>query len=125
MIKNYSPNIRWGKQHVELTLMQWDYKKVITVDVGGNCTGFDVIECAVTSLYDDLADKSDVAQIILHRDNGDTLEVSDEEMRAEEWLKAMLVSTQIVGWTPPTVNEVRAMNGGKALPDGDRPWSPA
>jgi hypothetical protein len=124
MITNYNPNIRWGKQHVEIVLMQWDYKKSFTVDIGGNCIGFDVIEAAVERIYDGLPSDELGPFVILTNSAGDDLECQDEEGREDEWIKDMVVSAQIVGWTSPTVNEVREMNGAKPLPDGDRPWQP-
>lgn len=128
MINEYNPNIRWGKQRVEVTLMQWGYSKKFTVDIGGNCTGFDVLESAAGRIYDALPKKDygedEVAFVVLDRPDGDTLECTDDESRDEDWLKDMIVSLQIVGYTPPTLNEVREMNGVAPLPDGDRPWQP-
>lgn len=127
MIAEYSPNIRWGKQHVEVTLMQWGYTKKFTVDVGGNCIGMDVIEGAISLVYDSLPTDprdSEMAVTVLTNKDGDTLECQDEEGRGEDWVREMVVSVQIVGWTPPTLNEVRKMNGAKPVPDGDRPWQP-
>jgi len=124
MIERYSPNIRWGKQHVEITLMQWDYSAKFTVDVGGNCTGLTVIDCAVENLYGTLLGEKPFASVALTRPDGDTLECSDDDERDDDWLKDMVVKAEIVGWTPPTQNEVREMNGAPPLPEGDRPWDP-
>jgi hypothetical protein len=54
MISDYNPNIEWGKQRVEIVLMQWAYKATFTLD--------------------------------------------EEDV----WLQRMVVSAQIVAWTPPT-----------------------
>lgn len=128
MIPEYNPNIKWGKQHVEIVLKQWDYSKTITVSVGGNCTGFDVLEAAAGRIYDDLPKRyygdEEYAYVVLERADGGTLECNDEEGRDEDWIKDMIVSARIVGYTPPTVNEVRKLYGKEPLADGDRPWQP-
>jgi hypothetical protein len=127
VIKEYSPNIKWGHQHVEVVLMQWGYSKTIKVDVGGNCHGMSVIDCAAGIICDQLYDEAEVdgaITLVLENAAGDTLLCEDEEDRGLDWIKDMIVSAQIVGWTPPTINEVRKMNGAKPVKDGDRPWSP-
>ena len=40
LITKYNPNIKWGKQHVEVVLMSWDYSRTFILDFGGNCRGF-------------------------------------------------------------------------------------
>lgn len=125
IIAEYSPNIRWGQQHIELVLKQWAYAATFVIDVGGNCTGFGVLETAIGSLYDKLPeDEHGAVYLELTRGDGDTLRIEDDDGRGEDWLKDMIVSASVIGWTPPTVNEIRAMNGAKPLPDGDRPWTP-
>lgn len=128
MITEYSPNIAWGKQKVEIVLMQWAYSKKIEVEIGGNCTGLSVLEAAIGRLYDSLlpeGDENDApAKIVLANEKGDTLECADDEDLGDDWLKNMVVSLQIIAYTPPTINEVRKMNGAKPVKDGDRPWQP-
>ncbi len=118
VIKEYSPNTRWGKQIVEIVLKQWAYSKTFTIEVGGNCTGMDVLECAIDILTDQLE-----GEVVL-KSGKKTLLVEDEEERDEEWVKDMVVSIQIVDWKRPTLNEIRAKNGADPLPDGDKPWDP-
>lgn len=125
MIEEYSPNICWGKQTVEITLKQWRYAATFKVEIGGNCRGFEVLETAIGTLFEGLYDPSnptDVARVVLKDSNGDTLLCSDDEDEGEAWLKPMVVSVAIVGWTPPTLNEVRARNGAPPIADGDEPW---
>ncbi|MFT4098452.1 MAG: DUF5406 family protein [Rhodoblastus sp.] len=125
IIAHYSPNIRWGKQKVEIVFKAWDYYVTAYVEIGGNCLGHSVMETAIGSVFETLEDdEHGQPKIILKRPDGKTLECVDEESRGEEWLADMCVSMRIVDWTPPTVNEVREMNGAKQLPDGDRPWQP-
>lgn len=121
IIAEYSPNIRWGKQHVEIILKQWKYESRFVKQIGGNCTGMDVLDCALDDLYDDLADGRDVPEVILTAPDGETLSCMDEEGLGERWLKRMCVSLRIVAYDPPTLNEVRARNGADSVPDGDRP----
>jgi hypothetical protein len=103
MISDYNPNIEWGKRTVEIVLMQWAYKATFTLDVGGNCTGFSVIESAVGNLYEQLLGDADFARVTLTNATGDTLLCEDEEEEEEDvWLQRMVVSAQIVAWTPPT-----------------------
>ncbi|MFG1462327.1 DUF5406 family protein [Xanthobacter sp. DSM 24535] len=118
-IEKYSPNIRWGKQRVSITLMAWGYKIERTVSVGGNCCGFVVIEAAICTLSDELD-----GEVTLTNDAGDTLDCSDDDNRGEDWVKRMVVSASIIEWEPPTLNEVRAMNGAAPLPDGERAYDP-
>ena len=118
VIEEYSPNICWGKQHVEIVLQQWQYEARFVELVGGNCLGVDVMEAAFGNLYDRL--EGDPVRVRLTAPNGDTLLCEDEHDRGDEWLKEMCVSIRIVAYDPPTVNEVRARNGVEPLPDGDR-----
>lgn len=126
LIRKYSPNTKWGKQHVEVVLMQWDYSTTYKVDIGGNCTGFGVLEAAVDRIYDSLMEIEDeVPTLILKKKGGKTLRcTADDDERQEDWIKDMVVSVRIVGWTPPTLNEVRKMNGAKPVKDGNQPWQP-
>lgn len=108
IIREYSPNIQWGKQQVEIVLMQWGYRESFKIFVGGNCHGLSVIECAVGILYDNLLTEGseDPAKVVLVKGN-DSLHCTDDEDRGEEWLKNMIVSAQIIDWIPPTLNEVQ------------------
>lgn len=126
IIAQYSPNIRWGKQHVEITLALWDYATTHVVLIGGNTRGLSVLEYAPQLLYDKLAEECepDLPKLILKSPAGKVLLSYDEDGLGEEWLKDMVVGLRIIDWTPPTVNEVRKLNGAKPLPDGDLPWSP-
>lgn len=124
-IERYSPNTRWGKQRVRLTLMLWGYTATHEVDVGGNCLGFDVIEAGASMLLDQLPESDGLPSVVLKDGNGSELLSVDEEDRGERWLKSMIVGAEIIAWFPPTLNEVRAMNGAKPLPDGDKLWDAA
>lgn len=122
VIGRYSPNIRWGKQVVELILKCWAYEKSFYVAVESNSVGFDVIEVAIGQLCDSLVDYQTGESIELLDRDGNGLICENEGEQSENWLRAMIVSARIVSWTPPTVNEVRAKNGAGPLLDGDRPW---
>ena len=129
VIARYNPNAKWGGQMVEIVLKQWDYQLVKTILVGGNCHGLSVMDCAVNNLYEECCDgvaDDGLPSITLARADGDTLLCEDEEDCGEDWLKNMVVSLRIVDYKPPTLNEMRAMNGAKPLPpeEGDQPWEP-
>lgn len=131
VISHYSPNLEWGKQHVEIVLRQWDYSAAHTVDIGGNCLGFSIMETAVGALFDRLANEAEgggeegpIVRVTLTNPKGETLLCTDDDDLGEEWLGKMVVSVAIVGWTPPTLNEVRKKNGAAPVPNGDVPWTP-
>ena len=127
VIAEYSPDIEWGEQHVEIVLKQWAYSVTHTVKIGGNCRGFSVLDAAVRRLYDALAgevDDGEPARVVLTSADGDTLLCEDDDEREEDWLKDMAVSARVVRYDPPTLNEVRARNGAAPVPDGDRPHPP-
>jgi Family of unknown function (DUF5406) len=125
VIQKYSPNTQWGKQVVEIILKAWGYSATFTEEVGGNCLGFDVIECAIVNLYDRLVDDgAEPTKVVLTNSSGDELLCEDDEDREEEWLKKMVVSARIVAWVAPTLNEVRAKNGAPPVADGDKPYDP-
>lgn len=97
----YDPNIRWAKQTVEIVIQQWDYTATFTVEVGGNCTGFSVIESAIESIFEEqIPTRTDyddpIAYVVLKNAAGDELEVEDDDECEEEWLKNMVVSARIV-----------------------------
>lgn len=100
-LKHYDPNISWAKHTFEITYMQWDYKLKTTVEVGGNCKGFDLFDSAISAHADKLfKDQGDFPALILFKNNNeDTLETSfaDEDGGdLEDWLKSMCISIQIV-----------------------------
>lgn len=125
VIKSYSPNIAWGKQVVEIVLKQWAYEKAFVVRVGGNCVGFAIFEAALSNLLDQLwPHDTDFASVTLTDPAGDTLLSEDEEDAGEFWLQRMVVSVRILAYEPPSLNEVRKMNGARPLLDGNRLWEP-
>lgn len=102
---NYDPNLttsgRMARQTVRLRFQQWNYKAELEAEVGGNCTGLDVISCAVGNAYESLPRLyADVASIELKDAEGNTLECSDDEDQGEDWLKDMLVGAEIVAIEP-------------------------
>lgn len=96
---NYDPNMtncgRRAKQTVKLTFQQWEYKAEMEVSVGGNCTGMDVIDCAVGNAYERLPEDCGYPCIDMADDDGGTLRCSDDDERGEDWLKDMLVKAEI------------------------------
>ena len=51
-MKNYDPNIRWGKHTVKVSFQRWDYKGFVMFRKGGNCKGLDVLALDEDDLYD-------------------------------------------------------------------------
>ena len=101
MKMNYDPNLvtcgKRAKQTVKLVFAQWEYRFETVVDVGGNCTGLSVIECAISSFADKMFDKSECPELVLAKENGDTLE---NEIEDEDDLKNMLVYAEILSIEP-------------------------
>jgi len=114
-VMDYDPNLtlcgRMAKQTVRLTFGMWEYRKTIEVEVGGNCTGLWVIDCAVSIAYDQLEQrpfynhdrKRDDSYAVIHLphpEKDDELETTDEDLRGEDWLKDMLVGAEIIAIRP-------------------------
>jgi len=94
---DYDPNLKWGKQTVKLVFGQWRYRKEVLVDVGGNCTGFAVIEAAIGSFYEECTNDGDFEfELELEDAEGGLLICEDEENQGEDWLKDMLICAEIV-----------------------------
>lgn len=109
---NYDPNLvlcgRRAIQAVRLTFGIWNYRAVMEVDVGGNCTGMTVIDCAVSIAYDQLEQRciygsDDTYAVITLVKAGDAqieMECEDDEGHRDEWLKDMLVAAEIIAIRP-------------------------
>ncbi|WP_417786712.1 DUF5406 family protein [Stutzerimonas xanthomarina] len=116
-IMNYDPTLtcsgRMAKQTVRLTFGLWEHRKTMEVEVGGNCTGMTVIDCAVGIAYDQLPQRGiygckkteaviDMPSLTNPEDELECAEGSDgnERLRGEEWLKDMLISAEIIAIRP-------------------------
>ena len=107
-IMDYDPNLTYsGKmadQTVRLVFGQWKYRAEMTVVVGGNCRGLDVIKTAVSSAHEKLEYTTyrgnDYAKIMLTDSEGNSLECEDEEFDCEDWLGEMLLSAEIIKIAP-------------------------
>ncbi len=95
---DYDPNLtssgRMANQTVELTFQMWEYTKTMTISVGGNCTGLDVIECAIGNIEDELG--GDSGEIILTNSDGDELSVELWDCKLED----ILVGARITAISP-------------------------
>ncbi|WYW01806.1 hypothetical protein Voja6_00174 [Pseudomonas phage vB_PpuM-Voja-6] len=78
-------------QTVQLTFACGLLRAVMEVKIGGNCTGWDVIDSAVGIVYDRLEVHNDCPFIMM----GDT-RVEDGDERGEEWLKSLLIGAEII-----------------------------
>lgn len=111
-VMNYDPNLtnsgRMAVQTVRLTFGVWEYRAVIEVAVGGNCTGLIVIDCAVENAYESLEQRGiygleDTYAVINMPKIGapeEVLECGDDEQHGEDWLKNMLLSAEIISIKP-------------------------
>jgi hypothetical protein len=103
-IPSYSPNMRHGRQVIQLTLMSWSYKSVHTVEVSGNLRGMDAFNAAVYQVYESLLprDEDDLspARLVMKDDAGKELEVVGEDDKEEDFLHAMLVDIRVLRWDP-------------------------
>lgn len=112
MQMNYDPNLtycgRRAKQRVRLTFGQWDYRKTIEVEVGGNCLGMTVIKSAVGIAYDQLEQRGiygtdETYAVVMLQKLGipeEQLECGDEENHGDEWLSDMLIAAEIISIEP-------------------------
>lgn len=105
---NYDPNLtnsgNMADQVVQLTFARWDYRLVVEVTVGGNCTGLSVIRAAVSNFFDTLPFKTygthEISSVVLTKPNGDALEDEDEDEDGDDWLGEMLIKAEIVSIAP-------------------------
>ena len=113
---NYDPNLtcsgNMATQQVRLTFGLWNYRAIVEVSVGGNCTGLDVIDSAVGNAYDTLTQRGiygsdETYAVIIMADPttpGSTLECGEndlcEQPRGEDWLKYMLIGAEIISISP-------------------------
>lgn len=73
----------------EVDLQQWDYKETIKVSCGGNMSGLEVIIGAIEFYLDDHN------EVILTRENGDTLSV---DLTREDDLKELVVGVRLINF---------------------------
>ncbi len=106
-VMNYDPNMtnsgRMAKQTVRLTFGMWEYRKTVETEVGGNCTGLTVIDCAVSNVYEELPENRYGATYLVMKslaDPEDTLQCEDDEDQGGYWLKDMLVGAEIIAIRP-------------------------
>lgn len=104
---DYDPNLtcsgRMAKQTVRLTFGMWEYRKTMETEVGGNCTGLTVIDCAVGNVYDNLPENYYGAasmEMYAMDESGDILLCEDDEERGDDWLKDMLIAAEITAIRP-------------------------
>lgn len=97
-------------QAVELEFASGKYRYKTTVNVGGNCTGLDVIETAVSNAYNALEKESnDISKeeysFLIMKDSEEKELLVEEGQgpglgSGDDWLKEMLVSARIVSMVP-------------------------
>ena len=109
-IQSYSPNMRHGRQIIQLTLMCWSYKSVHTVNVSGSLHGMDAFNAAIAKLYESLLppDEDDLspARLVMKDDAGKEMEVVDDEDKGEDFLHSMLVDIRVLRARPERVERL-------------------
>lgn len=78
---------------IEVTLQQWEYKKTFTVEIGGNCAGYENFDSAIDFVAEQIMGGNDVADIDLINDKGETLCV---EVSHDGDIKDMVVTIRII-----------------------------
>ena len=100
-VVNFDPNVnysgRMATKVVRLTFGLWEYRWVTEATVGGNTPGLSVIEAAVGSTFEKVADSG--FTMVRERDGAELLCENIEE-RDEDWLEEMLVSAEITSVAP-------------------------
>lgn len=103
LVANYDPNICNGFAYhtVEVVLGKWDYKATHVVRVGGNCSGLDVMECAVGNLYYKLPEEwfggETLVTVVLTNNAGEELLCQDDDGLGEDWLREMVIGVRVIG----------------------------
>ena len=99
---DYDPNMvtsgRMAKQVVKLTFADWKYRAEMTVTMGGNCRGLDIMRYAVERAFEELLGDDDYATLVMTDAEGNTL--TDDEGEDEDWLMNKLIKAEIVSITP-------------------------
>lgn len=107
---NFDPNFilsgRLAEQTVRFTLGMWEYRKTIEVKMNTNIGGIDLFTWALKKhLEDEMYDEGDPywATVTLSAENGDTLVCEfDGEGDEEDWLMGMVMSAELIGYSPTT-----------------------
>jgi hypothetical protein len=82
------------------------------------CLGLDVIKSALDDITEEILN---AGHLTLTDPEGEELEFDEGSCLDDREIERMVVSARIIGYTPPTLNEVRARNGAAPVEDGDRP----
>lgn len=85
---------------VRLTFGLSEYQKVVDVVVGGCCKGLAIIESAINGVLRGLYGDNEVAAITLESKDKRQLRCEDERDRQEHWLQDLLISAEILPFTP-------------------------
>lgn len=98
MITNYDPNIYWVEIDAEVTLMHWEYAYKITVNVGGNVKGWDLIEsaaeCAADKLWEEIQNGQGYFDMVAP--DGSKLTIDGSSVQSEDELMEQIVSVQFL-----------------------------
>lgn len=110
-VVNFDPNfVLCGREvdyEVRLVFGEWDARKEMIVEVGGNCRGLSIIEAAVSQAYENLPwdeKYGEIKELYLEGKNS-TLRVCDDHQREEDFLADLLLAAEIISVTPREVRK--------------------
>lgn len=99
-MNNYDPNDATDMNTVHIVkikLQTWEYTKEITERISGNVIGLPAyIDAVISKLWEELPEDNGVPYIVLTRDDGGTLTISDDEDMGDDFLKELIVSAEII-----------------------------
>ena len=100
MITEHDPNIRWAKRHFRLTFVQWKYKAVHEVVIGGNCLGLHSPENLCESLLEKLPQVRNRPEMKMVNPEGKMMIWDDDLDRGVYDLVEMLVGLELIKVVP-------------------------
>lgn len=104
---------RYEGKVFHLTFGMWGYRRTFETVVFGNCSGFDNLSSAISSVVDLLPEGEWGVDMHLTNAAGDTLQASSEDEDPEDWLLANLVSAEIIAFRPDAKRQA-SRRGGEA-----------
>ena len=88
---------------VKVTLAHENYRREFISKVGGNTTGFSVLEAAVDFIYDDmtkeLEEDDEIVCFEMTNPEGDMMQFMDDDDQQQDWLKEFVIAAEIIGVT--------------------------
>jgi hypothetical protein len=99
---NYDLDISFADTTVEITLADGKQRIVRQVEIGGNVQGFDLFDCAIDQLYDDIQEECEDdprfgTKIVFTTGDEDTIfEEGYDGKTGYDWLKPFVIKMEII-----------------------------